>query len=255
MNRDQIKKMGKVLIVTLPLLVLHGYLLAIIYQQWWLKQFNLPSDFVVLNANTLVTAAVILGIMLCILTMCYYSLTPLFNTENIFRQKSDLSNLALARVIATSLLIYSIYGIVSFLNFNGSINLFSWGIIAAVAAVMIWLTTFVVDWGVLARANKKRWYAKPYLYFERRPMTPVVMALSVFLIGSYLIAGQLAIMNWQAYIKDPVTVAVDGRDEYILIGLFGDKAGVVMKSSEGLETVTTKFVDVERVTIRYRFPE
>ena len=255
MNYSQIKKMGKLLMAVLPLLVLLGYLLAIIYQQWWLRQFNLPVDFVILNANTLVTAAIILGIMLFILMMCYYSLLPLFNKENIFRRKSDLSNLTHARIIALSLMVYSIYGIVSFFKFEGSIDLFSLAVIGAVASIMIWLTTFIVDWGMKARSNKKKWYARPYLYFERRPMTPIIVALVIFLLGSYLIAGQLAIKNWQAYIKDPTIVQVDGKDEYVLIGVFGDKAGVVMKNTEGVETDTTKFVDIDRMTIKYRFPE
>ena len=249
------KKMGKLLMVMLPLLVLHGYLLAIIYQQWWLRQFNLPVDFVILNANILVTAAIILGIMLFISVMCYYSLSPLFNKENIFRRKSDLSNLTHARIVAISLMVYSIYGIVSFFKFEGSIDLFSGAVIAAVASIMIWLTTFIVDWGMKARTNKTKWYARAYLYFERRPMTPIIVALVIFLFGSYIIAGQLAIKNWQAYIKDPITVQVDGKDEYILIGVFGDKAGVVMKKAEGIEIVTTKFVDIDHMTVKYRFPE
>lgn len=255
MNNYQIKKIGKMLIVILPLLVLYGYLLAIIYQQWWLRQFNLPSDFVSFNANTLAMAALILGIMLFILTMCYYSLSPLFNTKNVFRRKADLTNLTHARLASVTLIIYSIYGIVSFIKYEGSINLFSWAVVSAVAAVIIWLTTFVVDWGLKSRANKKKWYARPYLYFERRLMTPIILALIVFLYASYVIASQLAIMNWQAYVKEPTTVLIDNNDEYILIGVFGDKAGVVKKSNEGLETVTTKFVDIERMTIKYRFPE
>jgi hypothetical protein len=59
-------------------------------------------------------------------------------------------------------------------------------------------------------------------------------------------------MNWQAYVKDPNHVLVDGKDKYILIGIFGDKAGVTQKSEFGIETSATKFVDIERISIDHR---
>lgn len=243
--------MGKTLIITLPLLVLHGYLLAIIYQQWWLKQFGIPSDFVYLNSNTLLIAAIALLIMISILTLCYYALTPLLNRKDIFRKKADSNNSTHAGIVALSLMIYCAYGVVSYFNFHGSVQLFSFAFIAGVAGIMIFITGLISSWGQYSRNHKNRWYAKPYIYLETHLMGPIIASLVLFFIGSYLIAGQLSIMNWQAYAKDPNYVLVDGKDEYVLIGVFGDKVGVTLISDFGVEVSATRFVDIEKVTIEY----
>jgi hypothetical protein len=250
MNRQQIKVMGKAIMWALPLLVLHGYLLAIIYQQWWLKQFGLPSDFVYFTSNTLVMAAIISGIMLSILVMCYYTLSPLLNSKNPFRLPGDSANLDHARMVTLTLAVYGCYGVVSFFNFQGSIQLLSWAIVALVGAFILGLVNIIVSWGIRSRKDKRTWYTKSYLYFERRLMTPIIVSTVLFLVGSYFVAGQLSIMNWQAYVKDPTYVLVDEKDEYILIGLFGDKAGVVQKGEFGIEDNTTKFIDLERIRMQ-----
>ena len=68
--------------------------------------------------------------------------------------------------------------------------------------------------------------------------------------GSYLVTGQLSIINWQSYIKDPNYVLVDGKEKYILIGVFGDKVGVVKSGELGIEGATKRFVDIERITFQ-----
>ena len=252
MNMSQIKLISKTLVVSLPFIVLFGYLLAIIYQQTWLMQFSIPSDFVVLNANTLLMAFWGSLILLGVLTMCYYALTPLLNTKNIFRRPRDATNYYFASRLGIAMVITSIIIGIGFFHSLISIEQFSWGFIGGVAGAMIVVTSSVVQWGLKSRANKNKWYAKVYLFFERRPITPIVFASIIFLVGSYLVVGQLSIKNWQSYIKEPNYVLVDSKDEYILIGVFGDKVGVVKGSEFGIEGGTKKFVDMERITFKDR---
>jgi len=239
--------MVKAFLAALPLIVLYGYMLAIIYQQWWLRQFNVPSDFVFLNANTLLIAAIISTIMLFILGICYFAISPLFIKNKVFNKVVDSSNAVQASLIALTLLLYSVYGIVSFYNFGGSTNLFSWAVISGVGALMIWITNLIAVWGFRSRLWPKKWYSKPYIYFEKHLIAPILISATLILIGSYLIAGQLSIMNWQAYVKEPNFVMVDGNEKLILVGIFGDKAGVVQPSEFGIDS-TTRFVDIERIT-------
>lgn len=250
MNANQIKVMLKFIVIALPLLVLYGYLLAIIYQQWWLKQFGIPADFIYLSANTLLIASQCLLILLGVLAMCYYALAPLLNRENIFRKSRDRANFLHALTFGFALAVSAAYVTIGYMNSHFTTEQFSWGFIGGLAGLMILLTTAIVQWGLASRTNKNKWYAKPYLYFEKRPMTPLIFFSIFFLVGSYLVAVQLAIKNWQAYVQEPNYVIVDGTTENILIGVFGDKVGVVQESEFGIEGNTTKFVDIERITFK-----
>ena len=252
MNKKQITTIAKTLIVALPFIVLYGYLLAIIYQRIWLMQFGIPSDFVVLNSNTLLIAGLSSIILLSILIICFYAFSPLLNKSNIFQKPSDSANYFYAGTLGIAMVLTSIILGIGFFHFNISIEQFSWGFIGGIAGAMILTTACVVQWGLKSRADKSKWYAKRYLYFERRLMTPIIFAALIFLAGSYLVTGQLSIINWQSYIKDPNYVLVDGKEKYILIGVFGDKVGVVKSGELGIEGATKRFVDIERITFQVK---
>jgi len=216
-------------------------------------QFGIPSQFVILNADTFLMAFWTSLILVGALLICYYAMTPLLNKNNIFRRSGDLANLNFASSIGIVLVITSTIIIVGFFHSYISIEQFSWSFIGGISGFMILLVTIVTRWGLKSRNEKKSWYAKIYLYFERKLMIPLSLSILVFLVVSYLVAGQLAIKNWQEYVKEPDYVLVDGKDEYILVGVFGEKVGVVKESEFGIEGSTQRFIDMERITFKTQF--